>query len=180
MAKNLYLLICLLCITVCTSSAQQGSVRDKVKSVYDSQIGQRELTGKNDGVAVESYLKYVGLAKGNPWCAAYVCWSLGKAGVVNPRAGGCVYLMERGEIIYKSTTKFQKRPPIYGDVFFIYFAAKKRVAHTGFIDKWGDKMVKTVEGNTNEAGSREGDGVYAKVRIRSQIYAVANYIKNGS
>ena len=177
MEKNLYLTICLLCNFLCSGYSQQGALRDKVKSVYTSQIGVKELTGRNDGKEVEAYLKYVGLAKGNPWCASFVCWSLGKSSVANPRAGGCVYLMERGELIYKLPTNYTKRTPIYGDVFFIWFAEKNRVAHTGFVDSWGDVWVVTVEGNTNQAGSREGDGVLKKKRLRRQIYAVTNYIK---
>jgi len=49
------------------------------------------------------------------------------------------------------------------------------VAHVGFVDQWQSKYVITVEGNTNEAGSREGDGVYRKRRPIKSIYIVANY-----
>lgn len=34
----------------------------------------------------------------------------------------------------------------------------------------------TVEGNTNEAGSREGDGVYRKRRLKNQIYKISRWI----
>ncbi len=58
----------------------------KVKQIYDSQIGVKE-SGWNSGPDVEQYLRYVNLPKGNPWCAAFVCWVFGKAGVANPRTG---------------------------------------------------------------------------------------------
>jgi len=67
--------------------------------------------------------------------------------------------------------------PSRADIFGIYFPNKKRIAHTGFIDKWTSTQVHTVEGNTNQAGSREGDGVYRKIRLTRQIYAVARFIK---
>lgn len=66
--------------------------------------------------------------------------------------------------------------PRQADVFGIYFPEKKRIAHVGYIDRWSDKTVTTVEGNTNQAGSREGDGVYRKIRLTRQIYAVSRYI----
>jgi hypothetical protein len=62
------------------------SVRQKIREIYSSQIGIREK-GYNSGKAVEQYLSYVSLPKGNPWCAAFVCWVFGKAGVENPRSG---------------------------------------------------------------------------------------------
>jgi hypothetical protein len=34
-----------------------------------------------------------------------------------------------------------------------------------------------VEGNTNEAGSNEGDGVYKKRRLINSIYQVANWVQ---
>lgn len=46
----------------------------------------------------------------------------------------------------------------------------------GFVDQWQNKYVITVEGNTNEAGNREGDGVYRKRRTIKSIYVAANYI----
>lgn len=67
------------------------------------------------------------------------------------------------------------RRPRKGDVFGIYFPDKKRIAHVGFVDSWDDKYVITVEGNTNEAGSREGDGVYRKRRLVGSIYQVARW-----
>jgi len=58
----------------------------KVRSVYTSQIGIREKQ-PNSGKDVEKYLRYVNLPKGNPWCAAFVCWVFGQANIVNPRTG---------------------------------------------------------------------------------------------
>ncbi len=82
--------------------------------------------------------------------------------------------MESGKTVYKAYKK--NNIPLKADVFFIWFAEKKRVAHTGFIDRWNQTFAITVEGNTNQAGSREGDGVYKKRRLKRQIYAVCNYI----
>lgn len=48
-------------------------------AIASTQVGVKELTGKNDGVEVESYLKSVGLGKGYAWCMAFVYWVFLKA-----------------------------------------------------------------------------------------------------
>ena len=63
-----------------------------------------------------------------------------------------------------------------GDVFTIYFNSLDRVGHTGIFLEWrGDKLV-TIEGNTNNNGSRLGDGVYQRERYIREIYAITDYI----
>ena len=175
MAKAQIFLFSLL-ITFSSFSYAQSSnkLRDCIQQTYTSQLGVRELTGNNDGIAVEKYLSYVWLKKGQPWCAAFVSWSFGQNGIKKARSGGCVQLMEQGTTIYKSGVI--RETPQKADVFFIYYAEKGRVAHTGLIDYWGEDFVTTVEGNTNGAGSREGNGVYRKKRLKRQIYAVTKYI----
>lgn len=177
MAKSFYFIIGLL-LSFSISGAAQQSVHDrrlKVTAVYESQIGVRELTGKNDGKSVESYLRYVGLGKGYAWCAAFTCWTLNQATIKNPKSAWSPDMFPAASVIY-STTSTQNQTPEQGDVFGIYFPDKKRIAHVGFIHKWGNAEVITVEGNTNQAGSREGDGVFKKRRIKSQIYKVSRFI----
>jgi hypothetical protein len=175
MPKNYYLFICLLLSFSLTGFAQQSDLRNQVQKVYSSQVGIRERTGNNDGQQVEAYLKYVKLTKGNPWCAAFVCWTFSQAGVENVRSGYCPNLFPAKRIVWTRSHP-NKAPPLTGDVFGIYFPEKGRIAHVGFVDTWGEKVVITVEGNTNDAGSREGDGVYRKRRLTRQIYAVSRYI----
>lgn len=141
--------------------------RDCMVDTYTSQLGVREATGRNDGLAVEKYLATTGLGKGFAWCAAFVNWVHHECGHSGPRAAAAW----SPSWFPASHLVTDPRP---GDVFGIYFASKGRIAHVGFIDRWGDQ-VRTVEGNTNEAGSREGDGVYRKIRLRSQIYKVARW-----
>ncbi|WP_235833110.1 CHAP domain-containing protein [Arcticibacter tournemirensis] len=148
----------------------------RLQQIYTAELGIREATGRNDGNRVEAYLKYVGLKKGNPWCAAFVCYCLGKAGIPNPRSGYCPSMFPAGKVIWTRELKVESsHNPSPGDVFGLYFPEKGRIAHVGFVDDWGDKYAVTVEGNTNEAGSREGEGVYRKRRLISSIYKVARY-----
>jgi hypothetical protein len=179
MAKNYYRIISLfLCLLFVCSGFSGDPVRDQVKRTYESQIGVREKTGNNDGVKVEAYLRYVGLSKGNPWCASFICWAYGQVGIANPKSGYCPDLFRASRVIYKRTVHKPLVTPRPGDVWGLYFPEKGRVAHVGFVDDWGEKYVVTVEGNTNEAGSREGDGVYRKRRLIRSIYVVANYISH--
>jgi hypothetical protein len=150
----------------------------QVRQIYTSQVGIREKQA-NAGAAVEQYLKYVHLSKGNPWCAAFVCWVLGKAGVQNPRTGWSPDLFPASKVIWKrgdDSADPHKPRPGTGDVFGIYFPEKGRIAHAGFVDQWDGTWLVTVEGNTNANGSREGDGVYRKRRMVRTIYRVARYI----
>ncbi len=176
MAKNYYILIALLLLSFLPGVAQQNNSRLKVQTTYTSQIGVRELTGNNDGKSVETYLSYCNLSKGNPWCAAFVCWCLGQTKVKNPRSGYCPDLFSLKTVIWRRNQK-NNQSPLLADVFGLYFPEKRRIAHVGFIEKWTNQTVTTVEGNTNQAGSREGDGVYRKIRLTRQIYAVTRFIK---
>ena len=159
------------------SSPTKAEIQSKVKATFENQIGVRELTGSNDGKMVETFLKSVRLNKGNAWCAAFVSWVLQQCQIVNPKSGWCPNWFPVEKTIYKvSQPPINRETPQTGDVFGIYFSNKNRVAHVGFIMEWTDKYAVTVEGNTNEAGSREGDGVYKKKRLKRQIYAVSSWI----
>ncbi|MES2875810.1 MAG: hypothetical protein V4708_18950 [Bacteroidota bacterium] len=74
---------------------------EKVRKIYTSQIGVREK-GNNSGKEVEEYLKYVKLVKGNPWCAAFVCWVFGRADIANPRTGWSPGLFGEGRVIWRN------------------------------------------------------------------------------
>lgn len=166
----------LLLVFVCAFVCHAHSVRECVVETYQSQIGVRELSGNNDGVAVEEYLKSTKLGKGHAWCAAFVNWCLECCNANRANSAWSPSWFNARRNIYDRTKGGNLKFPAPGDVFGIYFASKKRIAHVGFIHHWGDRYVLTVEGNTNEAGSREGDGVYQKRRVKKQIYQVANWI----
>lgn len=157
----------------CFNAFGSNTSRNAVKAVYTSQIGVREATGSNDGKVVESYLKVTGLGAGYAWCAAFVAWTFEQAGIKASKSAYSPSWFPMRNTIWKQGKGQQ---PQAGDVFGIWFSNRNRIAHVGFVDSWGAKEVITVEGNTNEAGSREGDGVYKKRRLIRQIYAVSNWI----
>lgn len=78
---------------------QPDSYRVTTKKIYDSQIGIRE-NGINSGPQVEEYLHYVNLGRGQPWCAAFVCWVFGQAGIENPRSAWSPDLFKGSKVIW--------------------------------------------------------------------------------
>ena len=153
----------------------EDEIRNCVKELYDSQIGVRETGGSNKGTQVEMYLASVGLGPGYPYCAAFVSWVYQNANIQVPLSAWVPSYALKDKRIYQRG-KFELKTPQKGDVFLIWYPKLNRPAHIGFIEQWKEKWVLTVEGNTNDSGSREGDGVYRKRRLRKQIWAVSDFI----
>lgn len=151
--------------------------RDCIRKTYISQVGVRELTGHNDGKMVEKFLSSAGLSKGYPWCASFVYWTFKQCGdTLNIKHPAWVPSYFPKEKLIYERGNINKRRPSHGDLIGIWFSSKKRLAHIGFYDTETDKYYITVEGNTNEAGSREGDGVYKKKRIKRQVHSISSWI----
>lgn len=167
----------IICLCVISTNRIGGNC---IQKVYTDEVGVREATGKNDGPRVEEYLRSVGRKKGDAWCAAFVHWALTQCGVTGlPKSGWSPSWFTRN-VVYKRGAAENKTPQT-GDVFGLYFSNLKRVAHVGFIDKWGDgEYTITVEGNTSSANTgnatREGGGVYKKRRLKRQIFIVSRWI----
>lgn len=144
-----------------------------------SQLHVRESTGRNDGKEVEAYLKAVDRKKGDAWCAAFVSWCYQVHCIKVPRSGWSPTWFPKTNVIYTRGREGSEKPQP-ADVFGIWFANLKRVAHVGLIETWGDTYVITIEGNTSVANegnkTREGDGVYRKRRLKRQIYMVSSWI----
>jgi hypothetical protein len=140
--------------------------------------GVREV-GKNAGPDVEKYLHCLGMTKGSPWCAAFVSWCvMTSRGLAKPPkwcSGSAVSLFQMsGKNAVKVTPvdadyKSKVKPG------YIWSRAKDATAaaaarkgswcqgHTGIVVAVDAIGFHTIEGNTNAAGSREGDGVYRKL-----------------
>lgn len=135
------------------------------------QVGVREATGHNDGKMIETYLLYTGLPKGNPWCAAFLSWVFGANGYRLPRTAWSPDLFPG-----KRLTKEVKPGNIYG----LYSNIKRRIVHCGIMDKADGDWIVGIEGNTNNAGSVEGDGVYIKRRHKRTVHLIASWIERAN
>jgi len=130
----------------------------KVISVARSQIGYREGANNNT-----KYGKWYGL-NNQPWCAMFVSWVAAQAGAskIIPKhaytPAGAQWFKDRGQ--WHSS-------PRAGDI--VYFDCPgdgvNRISHVSIVEAvQKDGSIITIEGNTNSAGSREGNGVWRKVR----------------
>ncbi len=152
----------------------EAPVKMSLREIYTSQIGVREATGRNDGQEVEMYLQTVGLGKGFSWCSAFVAWSLNEAEIPHKINAWSPTAENKNNFIFRNK-KFVDEPAP-GDVFTIWYNKLNRIGHTGFYhDNQNDFIIVTVEGNTNEAGSREGDGVYKKYRSLKTIHSISRW-----
>lgn len=160
---------------VILSKVTVQTLRDTCRIVYLSQVGVREATGHNDGPEVEKYLKATGLGKGYSWCASFVRWTFDQAGVPTNITAYSPTAHNSISIIWFQDKQVDEVAP--ADVFTLWYLAKNRIAHTGFIDSdGGNGMVETVEGNTNGGGSRDGDGVYKRKRLKRSLYSITRWI----
>lgn len=146
---------------------------ESLVAVALGQVGKREV-GHNGGAAVRAYQSATSLDPGDwPWCAAFVCWCfltasvrhpLGRVLPVSARAFDFEGWGRRNATLYHAPESIRK-----GDVV-IYEFSHIGIASCDSVGGWVD----VVEGNTNPAGSREGDGVYHRTRplhlVRSVVH----------
>lgn len=142
------------------------SLVEKTLAVAVTQLGKQEIPkGSNAGPDVEKYLKSVGLGPGYSWCMALVYWCTKQAAdelkVLNPlvRTGG---VMRQ----WNENAKLRVAVPKAGDIFIMDFG--KGLGHTGFIERVEGTTLHTIEGNTNDDGSREGYEVCRRARPMSK------------
>ena len=116
-----------------------------------------------------------GNTDGYAWCAAFVSLCTQKliaqypwafAGVTPPREPSVSRFLNSWAVgqkclIFKPTSKVIK--PMAGDIVVYTFS------HIGIVETVGESAVNTIEGNTNEAGSREGTAVLQKSRTKSLV-----------
>lgn len=126
---------------------------EKLIEVAVSQIGVcEEPKGSNKGQQVEAYLKSVGLPGGNPWCMAFVVWCCKKIGLSAgvPTSGSVMQSWKSCKLAYR----VNKSTPKPGDIAIFDYGGGK--GHTGIVESVEGSVIKTIEGNTNNDGSREG------------------------
>lgn len=141
---------------------------ERALAVALERVGVRER-GANRGFWVERFLSAVGLGPGYAWCAAFVYWCLLRAGArsdrlpARRRAAGVAEWVRWAEAHGRLRSE-----PARGRLFY-WLQADGR-GHLGFVlgPAWAGAW-RTVEGNTSPAGSREGDGVYERVRVLENL-----------
>tara|TARA_R110000868_G_scaffold131436_4_gene341525 strand:- start:212 stop:715 length:504 start_codon:yes stop_codon:yes gene_type:complete len=153
-----------------------------VASIAESKIGLRESGGNNKGADIQEFFnadsyKPNKADNGYAWCAAFVCrivqLAMQKSGKAftfqRPTTPGAWAFIEWS--LAQDNSTWTKRTPgsdIQRGDLIVYTFSHIGIATSGVDDRG---YFTTCEGNTNEAGSREGDGVYRKSRHTSQVKA---------
>jgi hypothetical protein len=148
-------------------------IRAAVATTYVSQIGVRETLGANDSPEIREYLAITNVRVPAAWCAAFVSYCYTKNGVPNPRSAWSPSYFAATKLV-----DIRKDKPLQADLFGVWYNNLNRIAHVGFVDSWpreGDYFI-TVEGNTNDNGSREGNGVYKKRRLKRSASKISRWI----
>lgn len=129
----------------------------KVVAIAQGQIGVCEQPrGSNRGPQVDQYLASVGINFAAAWCAAFVYWCHQQAGVSGvPKTGGVLDMWNKAP----GNRVTQPQP---GDV--VIFDYGGGTGHTGIIESVNGSTLTTIEGNTNDDGSREGYEVARRQR----------------
>lgn len=139
-----------------------------------TQLGvSEEPKGSNDGKQIKEYLKSAGILVPAPWCMSFVYWCFDKASkslsVRNPlvKTGGVMRQWKGASALYAAKKPYQE-----GDVFILNLG--KGLGHTGIIEAVDGEFAVTIEGNTNDEGSREG---YEVARRRRKIASFSGVLR---
>jgi hypothetical protein len=143
--------------------------------VARTQIGVREAPpGSNRGPEVDLYLRTVGLDPSGgcfPWCAAFVYWCFAHAaaalGARNPvvrTAGVLDHWNRAGQLGVRRLRQAPvlSRPALVRPGMVFIIRTRAGLGHTGIVEAADLGALATIEGNTNEGGSREGIGVFRR------------------
>ncbi|MFW5847341.1 MAG: hypothetical protein ACOCVF_00280 [bacterium] len=141
-------------------------------------IDVREKTGNNDGHWVKLFLNITGLGEGYPWCAAYVSFVHHHAGISAPRSARVVDWFKNNVVWKKEYGDIPEEFNTEGMVGGLFYEHLGRLGHIFIIIGEDKNNFYTIEGNTNMGGSREGDGVYKKIRSKSLIATLGDYTVN--
>jgi hypothetical protein len=141
--------------------------------------------GSNWGNEVQQMLQSVGISFPSPWCAAYVGIVCRNSCISYPYSG---FVPNWTRDIWQAKVIFDKRKKgrsvlqtevRRGDIATIYFPNLRRDAHIFIIIGVTEKgNLITIEGNTNPGGSRDGYGVFVRVRELWQVSKIIRLIEN--
>jgi len=139
----------------------EDSLRRVVIAIAQAELGVEELSGRNDGPRVEQYLAYCELPSGYQWCAAFVSWCFGQAGLAEPRTPWSPSLFPLSRQVLK---------PQPGDILGLWIQSKNRIGHVGIVESADESWCISIEGNLQNA-------VLRMRRPVSTIYRFSDWFK---
>lgn len=150
------------------------STVEKIIAAAKAEVGYRESYSGGHWTNHEKFAAQVpGLAwvsdEGQPWCAVFNSWLDFKAGlkpnVDFPLTASC----DQAGTWFRTNKRWSEYPAVGA---WVLFGTSSDLSHTGRVIAYDDTWIWTIEGNTNDSGSREGDGVYAKKHARRETRVI--------
>ncbi|MFK8253923.1 CHAP domain-containing protein [Ancylobacter terrae] len=169
-----------------SAPAAGSGPREAVLTIARGQIGVREEpVGSNRGPQVDLYHRAAGInpAAGNfPWCVSFVQWVFAQAFAgASPlfRTAGVHALWSKrqtGSITVVPANKASAQTVKPGMVFLLDTGGGK--GHAGIVEAVNRSKgtLTTIEGNTNNGGSREGYGVFRRTTRKIRMPGLLGYI----
>lgn len=154
--------------------ATYRDLQARALNVAIGEIGTTESGGNNRGPRIERYLRAVGLPPGQPWCAAFAVWCYGEAwrqlamegALMLPKSGKVTRLWRR------TRPEWRTQKPAPGAIYCHATDPNdpESTGHCGIVWRPSENgLLVGIEGNTDDGGSREGDGVLVKHRNPSYV-----------
>ncbi|MGI5347038.1 GH25 family lysozyme [Streptomyces sp. CA-250714] len=134
----------------------------KVIAAARAEVGYRE--GANNRQKYSPAVPSLEWSQNQAWCQTFQAWVALKAGTasIEPRTASCRAATDW----FKARGRFSEFPAIGAQVFF----GSGGGSHVGRVYAYDATYVYTIEGNTNDNGSAEGNGVYLRKRRRRDSY----------
>lgn len=162
---------------------------------HEADLQVREVGGMNRGAKVEAYQRAAALGPGDPWCAAFVAWCVMKSRQATTAptwtSGSAITTWQKGSKRAGVDASTTPNSPGYQSKVkpgWVWVRAKDPKGasdaarglwvqgHCGVVVAVDAVGFHTVEGNTNSAGSRDGDGVYRKLHKWSDAAQIARTV----
>lgn len=161
-----------------------GDVANRLISLCRNELGVVE-TSNNQGAGIEKYWSATsygpsGYKNREPWCAAFTSWIIKSAGILpdnllpNSASAFGYNTWAEGKGRPVTQLRYNPREVFPGDLVIFNFS------HIGIaIEKSEGGKFRSIEGNTNAAGSREGNGVQEKTRSMSLLKSAITIVPPG-
>lgn len=144
-----------------------SALSTKALQIAISKLGQTEKPrGSNWGEPVKTFLANIGIGFPASWCMAFVYTCYKEAATILNVPNTAV---KTGGVLkaWNTAVKLRSTLPVIGSVFIMEFAGG--LGHCGIVERFDDLYIYTIDGNTNNNGSREGYAVERKKRLRKSI-----------
>lgn len=130
----------------------------------------------NVGPDVNRYCESAGVSPGNPWCAAFKTCMLLDSGVAREELPDLAASVHGWLLWAKSKNRILAKP-VRGCVGLIIESAT--AGHLVTVTHYDEDThtIETIEGNTNEGGSRDGYGVFRRTRPVSEFHCFVDLSK---